>query len=506
MSATQDLSIEALAGAAKQQPGSPGAQGRLAGALARAGRLPEALAACERAVALAAYAPELQLLRAQLLASLGRASESAAAYGRVAVLRPADPAAAFNHGLALQVAGRAEAALAEYDRTLALEPGEPGALSNKAVVLLGLNRPAEALAACDAAVAADPGFAAAHTNRGLALRELNRPQEAVEAFDRALSLAPAATEAVCNRAVCQLLLGDFEVGFTGHERRWDIEPLRSQQRRLGKPLWLGEGDIAGRRLLLHAEQGLGDTLQFARYARSAAERGAHVVMEAPAALIPVLRSLEGVETLIPAGEPLPEFDLHTPMMSLPLAFRTRLETIPAQPAYLSAPPERVAAWAERLGPRRAFRIGAVWFGKPTHTNDPNRSIPLAQFAQALPRGVEVISLHDRMREADAAALAAHPEIRRFDAEIADFGDTAALASLVDLVVSVDTSAAHLAGALGRPTWVLLPFAPDWRWLLEREDSPWYPSFRLFRQPALGDWATVLARLRSAIGDLAGSER
>jgi ADP-heptose:LPS heptosyltransferase len=223
-----------------------------------------------------------------------------------------------------------------------------------------------------------------------------------------------------------------------------------------------------------------------------------VIVEAPPALIPVMRSLEGVETLVARGEPLPGFDLHTPLMSAPLAFGTTLSTIPAEPAYLAAPAERVEAWARRLGPKTRPRVGVVWFGKPTHSNDHNRSIPFEAFARALPEGVEVVSLQERARDEDAAALAAHPALRRFDGEIADFGDTAALASLVDLVVSVDTSAAHLAAALGRPTWILLPFAPDWRWLEGREDSPWYPTARLFRQPALKDWGGVIAKVRAAV--------
>ena len=413
-------------------------------------------------------------------------------------LAPDTPRVHFEHGMALQACGRAAEAADAFVRVIRIAPGVAAVWANLGVVLIEIGQVDAALEALEMAINIDPQLAAAHANRAIALRELGRFEDALQASDQALTLAPDDPAALCNRSVCELLTGDLEQGFRDHENRWRLEPGLSQRRAFAAPQWFGQEDIAGKTLLIHAEQGFGDAIQFCRYAPMLAARGAHVVLEAPRPLLPVLRSLEGVETLVAAGDPLPRFDLHCPLMSLPLALGTRLETIPAESPYLVAPAERVARWSAELGPPAAPRVGLVWFGKPTHLNDRNRSIPLARFLGALPGGLELFSLQDRARPEDAAALAARPDICRFDGRLGDFGDTAALASLMDMVIAVDTSVAHLAAALGRPTWILLPFSPDWRWLLGRDDSPWYPSVRLFRQPARGDWDAALAEVRTAL--------
>jgi tetratricopeptide (TPR) repeat protein len=531
-----DAAVELIGRAVAANPGDLRGHADLGVALARAGRPEDALAVYGRVLALQPDNAGVQVNRANLLASLGRIEDALAAYEAATTADPDHLQAWANRGATLQEAGRLEealvafaevvrldpklpaahvrtaavllalkrpqAALAACGRALTLDSGDVGVWSNRGAALLALNRPHQALAALDQAVRLDPAFAPGHANRGAALRELNRLDEAMESFGRALALAPHSLEARCNLGVCQLLAGDFGPGFEGHEQRWRIEPGLTDRRDFSAPLWLGDEDVAGKTVLLHAEQGFGDTLNFCRYATLLAARGARVVLEAPPALTPLLAGLEGVAQLVARGESLPAFDYHCPLMSLPLAFGTRLDTIPASAAYLAAPAERTAAWAARIGPAAAVRVGVVWSGKPTHHNDHNRSIPLRRFLRALPEGIEVFSLHDRVRDADAAVLADHPHIWRFDGQIGDFADTAALAAAMDLVISVDTSAAHLAAALGRPTWVLLPFAPDWRWLLEREDSPWYPTVRLFRQPTLGDWDTVLDRVRVALERLA----
>ncbi|OYX29289.1 MAG: hypothetical protein B7Y99_13430 [Caulobacterales bacterium 32-69-10] len=465
--------------------------------LAGIGRLDEAVRDHGQVVELNPHHPHAHYSLGATLQALGRLDEAAKAYDQAARLDPTLLAAHVQGAALLLTLGRFDEALAACDRALALNPAQAASWSNRGAALLALNRPQEALAAFDRAIAIDPAFPPGHANRGAALRELNRVVEAIAGFEQALALAPDYVEARCNLGVCQLLAGDLERGFAGHEQRWRVEPGLSQRRAFDAPLWTGQ-DISGRTILLHAEQGFGDTINFCRYAPLLAARGARVVLEVQPPLKALMRSLAGVSDLVARGEPLPPFDYHCPLMSLPAAFSTQLGAIPAAPAYLSAPPDRLAAWTQRIGPADGFRLGVVWSGKPTHHNDHNRSIPLARFLQALPKGIEVFSLHDRVREADAEILARHPEIRRFDGQIADFADTAALAAAMDLVVSVDTSAAHLAAAIGRPTWVLLPFAPDWRWLLERDDSPWYPSVRLFRQPALGDWDSVLATVRDAL--------
>ena len=504
--------------------------------LARLGRSDEALAAYDRAALIDPASLQVRFERANLLATMRRFDEALAAYGEVVALAPDnvdawrrratiqrlrgddagalesldqvlaartdDPAIRIEHADLLQGAGRYEAALAGYDRALASDPAAVRAWSNRGVALQELNRPAEAIESYDRALALAPGFVDALVNRGTALRELNRLGESLASLGAAVQAAPDSAPAQVNLGVSQLLSGDLPAGFRGHEARWQVEPNRSLARGFTQPVWLGEADIAGRTLLLHGEQGFGDTIQFCRYAALAKARGARVVVEVQPALKALMRSLEGVDVLVGRGEALPAFDLHCPMMSLPLAFGTTLETIPAAPSYLAPPPERLAAWTDAVPASAALKLGVVWFGKPTHRNDRNRSLSLDRLVGALPPGAEVFSLQDRARDEDAATLAAHPRIRRFEGRLNDFADTAALASMMDLVVSVDTSAAHLAAAIGRPTWVLLPFSPDWRWLLGRVDSPWYPTVRLFRQPAIGDWDTAMDELRAALAKVA----
>jgi Flp pilus assembly protein TadD len=468
--------------------------------LGNLGRLEEAAREHGRVVELNPHNPHAQYMLGATLQALGRLSEAAGAYGEAARLQPAMLAAHVQGAGVLLMLGQFEDALEACDRALGLDAGQAAIWSNRGAALLALNRPREALPAFERAIALDPAFPAGPANRGVALRELNRVEEARASFEQALVLAPDYVEARCNLGVCHLLTGDLEQGFAGHELRWLIEPGLSQRRSFDAPQWNGE-DVAGRTILLHAEQGFGDTINFCRYAPLLAARGARVVLEVQPPLKTLMESLDGVSELLVRGDTLPAFDYHCPLMSLPAAFATRLESIPAPSAYLSASPERLALWRGRIGPPRGFRLGVVWSGKPTHHNDHNRSIPLEQFLRALPEGIEIFSLHDRVRDADAEVLARHPRIRRFDGQISDFADTAALAAAMDLVVSVDTSSAHLAAAIGRPTWVLLPFAPDWRWLLGRDDSPWYPGVRLFRQPALGDWDEVLRRVNEAIASL-----
>jgi hypothetical protein len=246
--------------------------------------------------------------------------------------------------------------------------------------------------------------------------------------------------------------------------------------------------------LLHAEQGLGDTLQFCRYAQLVKNLGAQVLFEAPQILHPVLADLEGIDRLFKKGDPLPGFDLQCPLLSLPLAFKTTIATIPTPNAYLQSEPALVKSWADRLGERKMPRVGLVWSGNPGHGNDRNRSVSLATLLANLPAELDYVSLQKEIREADRLTLESSGNVRFFGPELKHFADTAALCDLMDIVISVDTSVAHLCGALGKPTWMLLPFCPDWRWLLERNDSPWYDSMVLYRQPSVGDWDSVFSRI------------
>jgi hypothetical protein len=260
-----------------------------------------------------------------------------------------------------------------------------------------------------------------------------------------------------------------------------------------KPLWLGEEPLSGKTILLHGEQGLGDSIQFCRYAALVRDLGGRVILEVPDALTGLLRGLDGVAQLVAKGAPLPRFDFHCPLMSLPLAFKTSLKTIPAAAQYIAADSAKAQGWGERLGSRTQPRVGLAWRGNPAHAADGRRSIPLAVLRGALAPDIAWYSLHRDIRDTDAPLLAASTDIQHFGAEM-DFEMTAALIDRLDLVISVDTSLAHLAGAMGKPTWVLLPFTPDWRWLMDREDSPWYPSVRLIRQNKRNDWPSVMQRV------------
>ena len=296
-----------------------------------------------------------------------------------------------------------------------------------------------------------------------------------------------------NKALALLLAGDYAPGWALYEYRWKNDETKHHRRDFAHPLWLGDTPLAGKTILLHAEQGLGDTIQFCRYAKHVAELGARVILQVQPSLLPLLGSVEGVAQLVGEGKALPEFDLHCPLLSLPHALRASVDCIPSHVSYLTADAVRVGQWQQRLGPRQRPRVGLAWSGAAGHDNDRNRSIALAELLRHLPAGVDYISLQKDLRPADAAVIAGSA-LRHFGDDLRDFADTAALCELMDVVISVDTSVAHLAGALGRPTWVLLPHAPDWRWLLGTDRSPWYPTARLYRQGADGAWAGVLDRL------------
>jgi tetratricopeptide (TPR) repeat protein len=413
------------------------------------------------------------------------------------------PAAHSNLGNVFKATGRHEAALASYARALALDDTNVDAHYNCGNTLQALGRFEAALASYDRAIALAPGDAQAWNNRAAVLQELLRYDEALHSFETALRLQPDNAEAHWNRALLCLQHGRFEEGWRGYEWRWKVGHLSvfRQNRHFPQPLWLGHQDVAGKTVLLHAEQGLGDTLQFCRYATMVAARGARVILEVPRALVKLAQTLAGPDRVLARGEPLPPFDFHCPLLSLPLAFGSVLETIPAPPAYLRADPGKAEAWATLLGTADKPRIGVAWSGSQDHRNDHRRSIGFAGFAGLLTPACDFISLQNEHRAADAALLAASP-VRDASAHLADFSDTAALCAAMDVVVTVDTSIAHLAGALGKPVWVLLSANPDWRWLLGRSDSPWNPGARLYRQQPGETWAAVLARVRTDLDAMA----
>jgi hypothetical protein len=302
-------------------------------------------------------------------------------------------------------------------------------------------------------------------------------------------------------------LGDFRAGWRGYEARWRGRNLSSQRRNFLVPLWLGVGSLEGKTILLHAEQGFGDTIQFVRYAPLVAERGAKVVVEVQRELVRLLSGIKEIDAVIGRGETLPVFDLHCPLASLPLAFGTEVSTIPAPTPYINAADDDVRLWRELL-PRRRLRIGMVWSGDPAHDNDVNRSIRLKTLAPLFDvTDVDFVSLQHRIRDEDRAMPQDFANLFRLERSFRDFADTAAVVSSLDAVISVDSAVAHLAGAMGKPLFLLLPFGADFRWLRERHDSPWYPTAQLFRQPKFGDWdgviETLARELRTKFSDSAG---
>jgi hypothetical protein len=329
---------------------------------------------------------------------------------------------------------------------------------------------------------------------------LGRFAEARADYRSALQLRPDFAEAHVALAESLLLTGEMAEGWQHYEWRWKTQGLAPLARNFSVPQWRGEA-IAGKTILLHAEQGFGDTLQFCRLATLVAARGARVILEAQPGLVPLLRTLAGPSEVLARGEPLPGFDLHCPLMSLPLALGGDVAGAVAPP-YVAADPARVAAWAARL--ETGLRCGIAWSGRASHQNDHNRSLALAALLPVLAvPGVSFVSVQNQVRPADRAVASQLPALKTFGAELDEFSENAALISAVDLVIAVDTMAAHLAGALGKPVWVMLPFMPDWRWLQDRRDTPWYPAARLFRQPAPGDWTKVIADVADALARQAG---
>jgi hypothetical protein len=353
------------------------------------------------------------------------------------------------------------------------------------------------------ATALEPRYVEAHNNLGNAQVKLFQHEEALQCYDQALALDPGYAEAYWNKALALLQVGRFSEGWVLHESRWAKPSFQPIVRHFPQPIWDGSFSIAGKTVLLHAEQGLGDTLQFVRYVELLQEFGARIVLEVQVPLVSLINGLFAVEALIKQGDPLPPFDFHCPLMSLPLAFQTTLSSIPIAITYIKSSHEKEHVWAEKLGSTSGLRVGLVWSGDPRHQNDKHRSIPLAELMAVLPLGLEYFSLQPEIRDSDRQALDDYDRLVHFGPELKDFSDTAALCAQMDVVVCVDTSVAHLSGALGKPTFLLLPYNPDWRWLLERTDSPWYPTMQLYRQAQLGSWQSALEKVRA---DLLGLEK
>lgn len=420
-------------------------------------------------------------------------------YRRAVALAPTHGDAHYNLAMLLAESGDAEAAKAHLLLAVSADPGHAEALNNLGGLLLAEGRADSALERFDQALRVRRSYPEALLNAALALHELGGSAESRQILDALLDAMPDYASAHWNRALLRLADGDLARGWVEYEWRWRMP--ETPPRPFAQPPWAGDA-LNGRAVLLHAEQGFGDTFQFCRYARLLADSGARVVLEVQPPLKAVLTG-QGLGEVLARGEPLPPFDVHLPLMSLPLAFGTTVDTIPAKVPYIVPDPSLAETWRTRLGAGRGLRVGLAWAGRPTHAQDWKRSLPAAVLAPLVGQpGVEAFSLQVGPRAAELADLPAAAV--DLSPHLADFADTAAALAGLDLIVAVDTAVTHLAGAMGRETWVMLPWQADWRWLRDRDDSPWYPSARLFRQPAPGDWATLVATVAEALGKRAAT--
>jgi tetratricopeptide (TPR) repeat protein len=526
-----DHAVDWIVRAIRQQPRAEYLSS-LGTTLQKLGRLDEALKALDKAVQLKPEDAELWMNLGNVLVDLERPADALLAFQHALKLNPRHWDAAYRCGFLLHKQGRSEEAVSYFDLSDKLQPNQAAILEMRAIALHCLKRFEEALADNRRAYALNPDNADTCNNIGGALQWLRRDAEALPWFDRALELRPNFIAAFINKAsslqqhhrfdevfaiyhhmktiapddaqaewnlsLLHMLHGNFEAGWLGREARWKVHSVVYPK--VSEPLWLGEGSVEGKTILVCADEGLGDSIQFARYVPMLAARGARVILAVNNALHPLLSALPGVAQIFSkSASVLPAFDMHCPISSLPLAFGTRLDTIPSEISYLPAPAaSRVQAWEDRLGPRNRLRVGLVWSGNPNHGNDHNRSIPLRTLSRILDVDATFVSLQKDARPDDKGAPGERTAIVDLTAHLTDFGETAALISCLDLVITVDTSVAHLAGALGRPTWILLPYMPDYRWLLNREDSPWYPTVRLFRQTETREYATVIDRVRGEL--------
>jgi tetratricopeptide (TPR) repeat protein len=479
-------------------PGQADIWSRMGEALQQLKRLDEAILSFDQALKLDPRHANAARAGAMLHFDEGRYEQAIASFDRLLRVRP-DLAGAHNlRGVCLLELRRLDEALESCSKALDLAPDNADFLSNVGLVLHGLGRDDEALIYADRALALNPTLPLALNNRAQSLLALHRFEEAMAALEAAIAIDPDFDHAHWNVALTRLLLGDFEGGWALRERGRACRGF-FVNRNFTRPHWFGDEPIKGRTILLHSDEGLGDTIQYARYVKLVAQLGARVILEVPAPVHALLSGIEGVSLCLKTGAALPDFDVHCPLSGLPLAFKTRIETIPSDVPYLPAPSEGLRqAWQERLGPHDRMRIGLVWSGSPAHGNDRKRSMRFATMCRILDADARFFSLQKDLRADNGVTLKQRPDVIDLTAHLTDFAETAAMVSCLDLVISVDTSVAHLAGALAREAWILLPHAPDYRWLLDRDDSPWYPSARLFRQSAAQDYAQVLGRVRSEL--------
>ncbi|MFQ5618647.1 MAG: tetratricopeptide repeat protein [Rhodospirillales bacterium] len=497
-----EMAEEALAcfrRAVELKPDFAEAHHNLGRELANQENLDEAAACYRRALELDPALADAHNSLGNVLRHQKKLKEAAACYRRVIGINPNLATAHNNLGKALMGLDRLDKAAASCRRALEIDPEHLGAHGTLADILYEQAELEEAEAGYRRALEIEPDNAGTLHSLGNTLRLLGNVDEAIALYRRAIEIRPDFGNAHFHLGLALLSAGDLDRGWEEHEWRWKRETEQKKKRReFAQPMWDGSR-LDGRTILLHAEQGLGDTIHFIRYAPMVAQRGGRVVVECRRLLLRLFRDMEGIDQLVRKGRDLPPFDVQASLMSLPMIFGTTLETIPGDVGYIRAEGRLVEAWKDRLSGLAGRKVGLCWQGNPKFPRDKWRSIPLKYFAGLLDDPSSTfVNLHKGSGEGQIGECGLGDRIVNYSAEVKSLADTAAIIENLDLVITSDTSVAHLAGAIGKPVWILLQFAADWRWLLEREDSPWYPTMRLFRQTTRGDWRDVLARVKSAL--------
>ena len=492
-----NVAIDFYRKAIELDPDSAETHSNLGNALFAIGEPAEALLNYQKALQLKPDFPQACNNLANALKEFDRLDEAIAAYQKAVELQPHTPEPLSNLGNALRDAGKWESAMERYQRALLIDANHATTHNNIGNAWCERSNWLDAILAYEKALAIKPDYGDAINNLGTALEEIGQRDRAMLCYQRARQLLPKAVSPPWNIALLQLLQGDYTNGWPGYENRWRQKKQCKTWRNFKQPMLSKISQMEGSRILLHAEQGFGDAIQFCRYATMVAEHGAIVYLECPPKLARLFSTLKGVATVIPRGEELPDFDFHCPLMSLPMVFKTEINTVP-DTVYLSADSRDIEKWNTRFADEPvALRVGLVWAGQSTHQKDRHRSLTLSAFANLGElTGVRFYSLQVGESAGQSISPPSGMQMVDWTAELHDFADTAALMSQLDLIVTVDTAVCHLAGALGKPSWALLAFQPDWRWLLDRDDSPWYPNTKLFRQSVCENWDEPLSNLKA----------
>jgi len=502
-----DEAINCYQEAIRQNPDSALGYNNLGNALRAKGNYEGSVQCFKRAIQINPAAADFHKNMGNALRDKGQMDDALNCYREALRLNAGDAEVHYNMANLYKETDRRDLAVVSYQDALQINPRLTDARYNLGNTLRDLGRYDEAIACYKIILKREPDYLEAYNNMGVAFKEQGDTVHAIACYEKALEINPGIAETQWNLSLVYLLAGEFEEGWRRYEWRWQKTDYRPFLRHFSQPLWDGSG-IAGKTILLHAEQGYGDAVQFVRYVPQVAAMGADVIIEAPRGLTALFKAVPGVQQVVPRGDQLPPFDIHCPLLTLPMIFRTRLSSIPGHVPYLIADPEKKEAWRLKLADDGGrFKVGLVWSGNPEHKNDRNRSLPLERLAPIL--SVDSVSFYS-LQKGEAARMLNDGRyggrIIDYTGELNDFADTAALLMNLDLVISVDTAVAHLAGALGVQVWLMLPFAPDWRWLLGRTDSPWYPTMRLFRQPSPGAWEPVIEEMIAGLNRLTGDRK